>query len=39
MGYGKIFSKIDMTNSFFQTLVYPDDISLIAVNTWLGMYK
>ena len=28
---GKIFSKMDMTNSFFQTRVHPDDIHLTAV--------
>jgi len=28
---GKIFGKMDMTNSFFQTQVHPDDIHLTAV--------
>jgi hypothetical protein len=28
---GKIFGKLDMTNSFFQTRVHPDDIHLTAV--------
>ena len=29
-GKGKIFGKMDMTNSFFQTQVHPDDIHLTA---------
>jgi hypothetical protein len=28
---GKVFGKMDMTNSFFQTWVHPDDIHLTAV--------
>ena len=36
---GKIWSKIDMTNSFFQTWVHPDDVHLTAVTTPLGLYK
>jgi len=39
VSYRKIFGKIDMTNSFFQTLVHPDDIPLTAVNTPFGMYE
>jgi hypothetical protein len=35
----KIWSVIDMTNSFFQTRVHPDDIHLTAVTTPLGLYK
>jgi hypothetical protein len=36
---GKIWAKIDMTNSFFQTRVHPDDIHLTAVNTPFGLYE
>jgi hypothetical protein len=36
---GKIWSKIDMTNSFFQTWVHPDDVHLTAVTTPLGLYE
>jgi hypothetical protein len=36
---GKIWSKMDMTNSFFQTCVHPDDIHLMAVTTPLGLYE
>ena len=36
---GKVWSKLDMTNSFFQTLVHPDDIHLTAVTTPFGLYK
>ena len=36
---GKIWSKMDMTNSFFQTCVHPDDIHLTTVTTPLGLYK
>jgi hypothetical protein len=36
---GKIWSKMDMTNSFFQKRVHPDDIHLMAVTTPLGLYK
>ena len=36
---GRIWSKLDMTNSFFQTCVHPDDIHLTAVTTPLGLYK
>ena len=35
-GKGKIWLKPDMTNSFFQTLVHPDDVPLTAVTTLLG---
>ena len=35
---GKIFGKMDMTNSFFQTRVHPDDIHLTAVWTPWGSY-
>jgi Reverse transcriptase (RNA-dependent DNA polymerase) len=36
---GKIWSKLDMTNSFLQTLVHPDDIHLTAVLTPFGLYE
>ena len=36
---GKIWSKLDMTNLFFQTLVHPDDIPLTAVTTPFGLYE
>ena len=36
---GKIFGKLDMTNSFFQTRVHPDDIHLTAIRTPWGLYE
>ena len=36
---GKIWSKMDMTNSFFQTRVHPDDVHLTTVTTPLGLYE
>jgi hypothetical protein len=36
---GKIFGKMDMTNSFFQTRVHPDDIHLTAIRTPWGLYE
>jgi hypothetical protein len=36
---GKIWSRLDMTNSFFQTRVHPDDIALTAVTTPLSLYE
>lgn len=36
---GKVFGKIDMTNSFFQTKVHPDDMHLLAVHTPWGLYE
>jgi hypothetical protein len=36
---GKIRSKMDMTNSFFQTRVHPDNIHLMVVTTPLGLYE
>ena len=36
---GKIWSKLDMTNSFLQTLVHPDDVHLMAVTTPFGLYE
>ncbi|PSS03898.1 hypothetical protein PHLCEN_2v3942, partial [Hermanssonia centrifuga] len=38
-GKGKFFAKIDMTNSFFQTRVHPDDVPLTAVTTPFGLYE
>ena len=35
---GSIWVKIDMTNSFFQTRVYPDDVKYMAVMTPFGLY-
>jgi hypothetical protein len=32
-GKGKIFRKMDMTNSFFQTRIHPDDVHLTAIRT------
>jgi hypothetical protein len=36
---GKIWATIDMTDSFFQTKVHPDDIHLTAVTTPFGLYE
>lgn len=36
---GKIFGKLDMTNSFFQTRVHPDDVPYTAVTTPFGLYE
>ena len=36
---GEIWSKLDMTNSFFQIRVHPDDIPLTAVTTPFGLYE
>lgn len=36
---GKIFGKLDMTNSFFQTRVHPDDVKYTAVTTPFGLYE
>ena len=36
---GKIWSKLDITNSFFQTRVHPDDVHLTAVTTPFGLYE
>jgi hypothetical protein len=36
---GKIFSTIDMTNSFFQTKMHPDHVHLTAVTTPWGLYE
>ena len=38
-GSGKYFAKIDMTNSFLQTRVHPDDIHLTAIRTPWGLYE
>jgi hypothetical protein len=36
---GKIWATIDMTDSFFQTRMHPDDILLTAISTLFGLYK
>ena len=36
---GSIWAKIDMTNSFFQTRVHPDDVKFTAVMTPFGLYE
>jgi hypothetical protein len=36
---GKIWGKMDMTNSFFQTLVHPDDIKYTVMMTPFGLYE
>ena len=38
-GSSKFFASIDMTNSFFQTRMHPDDVKLMAVNTLWGLYE
>ena len=35
----KIWEKLDMMNSFFQTQVYPDDIPYTAITTPFGLYE
>ena len=39
LGQGKVFAMLDMTNSFFQTRMHPDNIHLTAVNTPWGLYE
>jgi hypothetical protein len=36
---GNIWSKLDMTNSFFQTQMHPDDIGLTAMTKPLRLYE
>ena len=36
---GKIWNKLDMTNSFFQTCVHPDDVHMTAVTMPFGLYE
>ena len=36
---GKIWPKMNMINSFFQTHVYPDDVHLTAMTTPFRLYK
>ena len=36
---GSIWAKIDMTNSFFQTQVHPDDVKFTTVMTPFGLYE
>ena len=38
-GKGRVWSKLNMTNSFFQTLVHSDDVPLTAVSTPFGLYE
>lgn len=38
-GKGKIWGKLDMTNSFYQTRVHPDDIQYTAITTPFGLYE
>jgi len=38
-GRGKIWSKMDMTNSFFHMRMHPDDIVLMAITTPFGLYE
>jgi Reverse transcriptase (RNA-dependent DNA polymerase)/Aspartyl protease len=38
-GKGNIWSTIDMTDSFFQTRIHPDDIHKTAITTPLGAYE
>jgi hypothetical protein len=38
-GQGKIWSKMDMTNSFFHTRMHPDSITLTAITTPFGLYE
>ena len=35
----KLYGKIDMTNSFFQTCMHPDSVKYTAVNTPFGLYE
>jgi hypothetical protein len=39
IGQGKVFATLDVTNSFFQTRMHPDNVNLTAVNTPWGLYK
>jgi len=38
-GRGKIWSKIDLTDSYFQTQVHPNDIHKTAVSTPCGLFE
>ena len=38
-GKGKIWDKLDMTNSFFQTCVHPNNTKYTAVTTPFRLYK
>jgi hypothetical protein len=38
-GKGKIWGKINMTNSFFQTLVHPDHVKYTATLTLFGLWE
>jgi hypothetical protein len=39
VGWGKIWSKMDMTNSFFHTQMHPDSIALTAITTPFGLHE
>ena len=39
LGQGKVFATLDMTNSFFQTRMHPNDVEITAVNTPCGLYE
>ena len=36
---GKIWATLDITNSFFQTRMHPDDVHLTAVSTPFGLFE
>ncbi|KAJ2913109.1 hypothetical protein MD484_g7300, partial [Candolleomyces efflorescens] len=36
---GRYWAKFDMTNSFFQTRMHPDDVPLTATSTPLGLFE
>src|SRR5271154_3309524 len=36
---GRFFGTMDMTNSYFQTRVYPDSVHLMAVSTHFWLYE
>jgi Reverse transcriptase (RNA-dependent DNA polymerase) len=38
-GKGKIWSVLDMTNSFFHTRMHPDSVPLTAITTPFGLYE
>jgi hypothetical protein len=36
---GKFFGKLDMTNTFFQTHVHPDDMKYLVVHSPFGKFE
>ena len=38
-GWGRVWSKMDMTNSFFHMRMHPDSIALTAIMMPFGLYK